>query len=512
MAERRIGDPTTRSSSARWRPGRRMPSRRSTTGTSTRVHAVARRLTERSAARRGGRAGDVPRALEPRRAVRSGARVAGDLAAYDRPQPDGRPAACRGPAPDRSSRSRSAADEDEPDAALDRLASSGIVIGGAAGGARARKRRPRRPTCAPRLRQRSRTMPDVERTVIVLAYREGLTQSEIAERLGVAARHGEDADAAGACPPASTRSRRATSRCIPARRRRDGWMMDHADALERIELAAVEPDGLDRLMAGDTPDAAAVAGHLAGCPACTAELARIRRTATDRARGDLRPRRTRAPRPDARLRPAAGVPRGVAATSPQAPAPVVGIVDAPPAAPVELAVARERRTMTRLRYAVVALAAALVIAIGSGVVIAGAPPRPRRSSPSGRTRSRSSRRRTARRSASTAQPDAQRVALRRRPRRRRRPSARCCSRPRRASSSSSRATSARGRRPGVRLLGRGRTASATRLGKMYWAGDLWTWAGTATGLADLPAGATFGVSLGPIGGGGDSTQVLAGSL
>ena len=52
----------------------------------------------------------------------------------------------------------------------------------------------------------------------------------------------------------------------------------------------------------------------------------------------------------------------------------------------------------------------------------------------------------------------------------------------------------------------------TRLGKMYWAGDLWTWAGTATGLADLPAGATFGVSLGPIGGGGDSTQVLAGSL
>ncbi|MDP2349737.1 MAG: hypothetical protein Q8M74_01100, partial [Chloroflexota bacterium] len=55
--------------------------------------------------------------------------------------------------------------------------------------------------------------------------------------------------------------------------------MDHADALERIEIAAVEPDGLERLMAGDAPDAAAVAGHLAGCPSCTRELARIRDTA-----------------------------------------------------------------------------------------------------------------------------------------------------------------------------------------------------------------------------------------
>ena len=55
--------------------------------------------------------------------------------------------------------------------------------------------------------------------------------------------------------------------------------MDHADALEHIEMAAVEPDGLERLMAGDTPDAAAVAGHLAGCPSCTRDLARIRDTA-----------------------------------------------------------------------------------------------------------------------------------------------------------------------------------------------------------------------------------------
>ena len=55
--------------------------------------------------------------------------------------------------------------------------------------------------------------------------------------------------------------------------------MDHAEAHELLELAAVEPGGLDRLMAGDTPDAAALAGHLAGCPDCTAALARLRRDA-----------------------------------------------------------------------------------------------------------------------------------------------------------------------------------------------------------------------------------------
>jgi len=55
--------------------------------------------------------------------------------------------------------------------------------------------------------------------------------------------------------------------------------MDHAEARELLELAAVEPGGLDRLMAGDTPDAAALAGHLAGCPDCTTALARLRRDA-----------------------------------------------------------------------------------------------------------------------------------------------------------------------------------------------------------------------------------------
>lgn len=54
--------------------------------------------------------------------------------------------------------------------------------------------------------------------------------------------------------------------------------MDHDATREQLELAALEPAGLDRLMAGDTPIAQAVAAHLAGCPACSDELARLERT------------------------------------------------------------------------------------------------------------------------------------------------------------------------------------------------------------------------------------------
>lgn len=54
--------------------------------------------------------------------------------------------------------------------------------------------------------------------------------------------------------------------------------MDHTQALELIETAAAEPGGLDRLMAGDTADAAALAGHLAACTACGRELVRVRQT------------------------------------------------------------------------------------------------------------------------------------------------------------------------------------------------------------------------------------------
>lgn len=55
--------------------------------------------------------------------------------------------------------------------------------------------------------------------------------------------------------------------------------MDHDEVLEQLELAAVEPDGLARLVAGDTAIAAAVAGHLAGCDSCSSEFQRLGRAA-----------------------------------------------------------------------------------------------------------------------------------------------------------------------------------------------------------------------------------------
>ena len=73
-------------------------------------------------------------------------------------------------------------DEGEPDAGFDRVGVDAIVIGGAAGEPgpeAAAEAADMRAAVASALA----TMPDVERAVIVLAYREGLTQSEIAERL-----------------------------------------------------------------------------------------------------------------------------------------------------------------------------------------------------------------------------------------------------------------------------------------------------------------------------------------
>jgi hypothetical protein len=53
--------------------------------------------------------------------------------------------------------------------------------------------------------------------------------------------------------------------------------MDHEEVREQLELAATEPAGIDRLMAGDTALAGTIAAHLAGCESCTEELDRLRR-------------------------------------------------------------------------------------------------------------------------------------------------------------------------------------------------------------------------------------------
>ena len=57
-------------------------------------------------------------------------------------------------------------------------------------------------------------------------------------------------------------------------------MNEHDEIRELMELAAVEPDGLDRLEAGDTPGSAVVVGHLVGCSDCLEEMARLRRAET----------------------------------------------------------------------------------------------------------------------------------------------------------------------------------------------------------------------------------------
>jgi Anti-sigma-K factor rskA len=54
--------------------------------------------------------------------------------------------------------------------------------------------------------------------------------------------------------------------------------MDHAEARDRLEKAAAEPGAIDRLMAGESPDAA-LAEHLDGCADCRAELDVLRQTA-----------------------------------------------------------------------------------------------------------------------------------------------------------------------------------------------------------------------------------------
>ena len=143
--------------------------------------------------------------------------------------------------------------------------------------------------------------------------------------------------------------------------------MEHDEVRELLEDAAVEPGGLERLMAGDTPTAAVVASHLAGCPDCTDELDRLRRTVAL-----VRPAVRAVPPPELRdrtlayvaalgrqriPRTAAGVATSTAVASPR----VVPLADAP--------VPARRLAAPRLR-ALAAIAAVLIVAVtGTGLLI-----------------------------------------------------------------------------------------------------------------------------------------------
>jgi hypothetical protein len=147
--------------------------------------------------------------------------------------------------------------------------------------------------------------------------------------------------------------------------------VDHAEAREILELAAVEPGGLARLMAGDTPDAAALAGHLAGCDECTQEMARLRRVA-----GIVRGVVRTTPPPELRERTLAFV-RAVgrdrspvrASATVGAPAAIRHGTMVAPAAPA-IAPTRPARARSAPRWRELAMAAVIALAVGgTGVAV-----------------------------------------------------------------------------------------------------------------------------------------------
>lgn len=131
--------------------------------------------------------------------------------------------------------------------------------------------------------------------------------------------------------------------------------MDHAEARELIDLAAAEPAGIDRLMAGDTGEASRLAGHLADCPACTEELVRMRRLAAvvrevvrDLPPADLKERTL------ARVA-AVGRPRGPAARE--------------DVLPIPIASPGPRRPPGGSLRTIASVAAVLIAVVGTGIVV-----------------------------------------------------------------------------------------------------------------------------------------------
>jgi hypothetical protein len=289
--------------------------------------------------------------------------------------------------------------------------------------------------------------------------------------------------------------------------------MDHAEALELIELAAVEPDGIGRLMAGDTPESATVAGHLAGCPECVAELGRIRRTASiareviaGQPDPALRERTLALVREVGRDRSAgAGAVAGPGATGRDQVGATPTPVPEPIVPPVPLRPSTRQAPGTSWRT-LAGLAAVLVLAVGLGFaagILRGPGDGLRREVAVLQETTEATLR-------LDAQPDTRRIALAATP----------------AGTGSEGtvlfspttgevvmvatglADPPAGHEYGCWILEDG---VRRRIGKMYPGGDLQAWAGPVDGLAGLEPGAVFGVSLVPVGGGAGE-PVLTGSL
>ncbi len=280
-------------------------------------------------------------------------------------------------------------------------------------------------------------------------------------------------------------------------------MNEHRDAREVLELAAAEPGGLDRLEAGDTAEAIAVAGHLAGCPDCLEELARLRRAETL-----LRPVIASEPDPALRERTLAlirevGVQRGAptparpAATRAAAAAGATG-TEGRAAAP-----GRPRRTVSAAVWATT-MAATLLVGLLGGVLLAG------NAAPRGNADPAAALAAIAQETATLlATGDARQVTLR--------DASGAPAGTLVLSPASDRmvvsATGLAAPRGGSEYrcwveVGGERTA----LGTMWWAGGVAWWRGGVDLPAELPAGVAYGVSLVEATSSGPGAVVLTGRL
>jgi hypothetical protein len=295
--------------------------------------------------------------------------------------------------------------------------------------------------------------------------------------------------------------------------------MDHDTTLEQLELAALEPDGLERLMAGDTASAQAVAAHLAGCESCTAELVRLERAAPiirDAVRelmpADLRERTLAAVR-------AEGRPRGAVLTPALAGAapglPVMAETESAAAASTSAAstpIAPATTASTTRRHVlgwVGAIAAAVVLSVVTTSIIVGSRVDDQLAAQAETISALEEV--TTQTLAVTSEPDAQHVALT------------GTSDPALAGSLAFSPTTAE-----LVVVADGLTEPAAgmeyrcwvevdgtrhRIGKMFFSSDLAYWVGPAPAVAGLSGPAHFGVSLVAADGTSvDSPPVLVGGL